>query len=109
MKILALLMPLLWSATVLAEPASDSCRLKVVSTSLVEGGITVTTLRYKSMDLTACTALCKSESRLKNEIEAGHLVLSCRLKHESTDGTETRLRHRFRLRPRSDCPGSTSI
>jgi hypothetical protein len=78
--------------------------LKVVSTSLRESGITVTTIRFKAMDLTACVALCKDESRLKNEIEAGHLILSCRLKHQAADGTETRLRHRFRFRPTSDCP-----
>jgi len=102
-----LLLPLvhtLVSTPAWAEPALDSCRLKVVSTSLIEGGITITTIRYRSMDLGTCTALCKDESRLKNEIEPRHLILSCRLKHESADGTQTRLRHRFRFRPTSDCP-----
>ena len=103
MKFLLVLVPLI-SATALAEPASDTCRLKVVSTSLSEGGITITTIRFKTMDLDSCVALCKSESRLKNEIEAGHLILSCRLKHNAPNGTETRLRHRFRFRPTSDCP-----
>ena len=101
--IIVLLLPLV-SQIALAEPATDSCRLKVVSTSLVEGGITVTTLRFKSMDLATCAELCKSEGRLKNEIESRHLILSCRLKHKAADGTETRLRHRFRFRPTSDCP-----
>lgn len=103
MKLVWALMPLI-SSVAFAEPASDTCRLKVVSTSLREGGITVTTFRFQSMDLTNCVSFCKDESRLKNEIEPGHLILSCRLKHLAGDGTETRLRHRFRFRPTSDCP-----
>ena len=103
MKLLFVLMPL-FSVAALAEPAPEICRIKVVSTSLSEGGVTVTTIRFKGMDLASCTALCKNETRLKNEIETGHLILSCRLKHEASDGTETRLRHRFRFRPTSDCP-----
>ncbi len=107
MKLMMILLPMVFTLAptqALAESALDSCRLKVVSTSLNEGGITITTIRFKSMDLATCTALCKDESRLKNEIEPRHLILSCRLKHEAADGTQTRLRHRFRFRPTSDCP-----
>ena len=103
MKFFLVLVPFV-SAVALAEPTYDHCRIKVVSTSLSEGGVTVTTIRFKVMDLASCTALCKNETRLKNEIETGHLILSCRLKHQAADGTETRLRHRFRFRPTSDCP-----
>ena len=91
-------------SSALADPATDTCRLKVVSTPFREGGIMVTTFRMKAMDLTTCKSLCKDESRLKNEIEPGQLILACRLKHVAADGTETRLRHRFRFRPTSDCP-----
>jgi len=103
MKFFLVLVPFV-SAVALAEPTYDHCRLKVVSTSLRESGIMVTTIRYRDMDLATCVSLCKDESRLKNEIETGQLILSCRLKHQAADGTETRLRHRFRFRPTSDCP-----
>jgi hypothetical protein len=89
---------------ILFAPSSraDTCKLKAISTSTLSGGITVSFFDWKGMDFDTCAALCKDESRLKSMIEPNELLLACRMKHRSNDGTLIRMRYRFRFRPSED-------
>lgn len=90
-----LLWTLLWTLSSTAM-ASDYCKLKAVSASNHEDGITISIFEFHGMDFNSCSRLCKDEARLKHHIEAGQILLSCRLKHRAEDGTLIRMRYRFR-------------
>lgn len=75
--------------------AHSNCKLTVLSTETIAGGLQWNYLNYDASNLEECDDLCKDQEALKKELTPNDIPVNCKMKFTQEDGTVIKAKYRF--------------
>ena len=72
-----------------------NCKLTVLSTTTIAGGVQWNYLDYENFTQEQCDDLCKDQQALIGELTPYELPINCKMKFTQEDGTIIRAKYRF--------------